>query len=105
MNPVVDLLYELYRKIFRFVFNILWWNPTVRKMGDELYHDVSPSVGSITGVVKNFKDETNWLKEHKVSRWVWADYICGIIRGVLLISVLLVLLVFEIIHIAPRGIR
>jgi hypothetical protein len=105
MNPVTDLLYELYRKIFKFVFNVLWWNQTVRKMGDELYPDVVPSVGSITGVVENFKNEVKWMKEHKVSRWAWFDYICGIGRGVLLIAVLLTLLVIEIIYVAPRGIR
>ena len=105
MNPVVDLLYELYRKIFKFVFSVLWWNQTVRKMGDELYSEVVPSMGSFTGVVKNFKNEIKWLKEHKVSRWAWFDYICGIVRGVLLIAVLLILLVAEIINVVPRGIR
>jgi hypothetical protein len=100
MNPVIELLYELYLKIFRFVFNILWWNPTVRKMGDELYF-YRPIVNPID-MIKYFRSEVNWLKEHKASRWMWFDYICGCIRAVILILVLLTLCVAVV---GTRGIR
>jgi hypothetical protein len=88
--PVVELLRKAYRKLFNWMVWVLWWNPVNRTMGLELY-------GSNMGMsnpAKGLSNELKWLKDHKVSKWVWIDYWSGILRGLVIILVVAVL-IFE----------
>jgi hypothetical protein len=44
-------------------------------------------------LVKSLPNEIKWLKEHKVSKWVWIDYLSGILRGLAIFLVLVVLII------------
>jgi hypothetical protein len=86
MFPIAEILTNFAWKLWEWFVYILWWHTMNRQMAMELYERKSRPK-----ILEQFSKERQWLREHNVSIWVWADYVGGYARCVVLMMAILIL--------------
>jgi hypothetical protein len=84
--PIVDIIKKAYDRVFIWVGYLFWWHSLNRQM-------VRECEKGIGNPIESYRKESKWLVEHKASKWVWFDYWCGTLRGLLVCGILIVIII------------